>query len=120
MNWLLVFLILTSFLAGCGPAPAKELQVLNPVGDLATPLVDPAPRLDSLEGKRVGLYVARRANAFEFMARVAENLKAQFKDIEVLGGVEGTVWAKKSYDRAGDIDALLAENPDAVIMALSS
>lgn len=97
-----------------------SMSILNPVGKLGVEIFSPSPRLDTLDGKRVALYVARRANAYTVMARLAENLKAQFKDITVLGGVEGTVWAKPSYDREGDIDSLMAENPDAVIMALSS
>jgi len=98
----------------------SSLEILNPVGELTTEIIAAAPRLDTLDAKRVGLYVSRRANAFEFMARVAENLKNQFKNIEVIGGVEGTIWAKESYDRPGDIDLLLTEKPDAIIMALSS
>jgi len=98
----------------------SSLEILNPVGELTTEIVVPAPRLDTLDGKRVGLYVVRRANAFEFMARVAENLNKHFNNIEVIGGVEGTIWAKESYDRPGDIDVLLAKEPDAIMMALSS
>jgi hypothetical protein len=90
------------------------------VGDLGVEIVAPAKRLDTLEGKRIGLYVAVRANAFEFMARLAENLKKQYKNITILGGVPGTVWWKESYDREGDFAPLLADKPDGIIMALSS
>lgn len=96
------------------------LVISNPVGSLATPILNPSPRLTSLDGKKIALYVSRKANVFEFLARVAQKLKEQFPTVDIIGGAEGTIWAKPSYDREGDIDALAAEKPDAVIMALSS
>ena len=108
-----------AYLASCGGASSK-LEIMNPVGDLGVEIVAPAKRLDTLEGKRIGLYVAVRANAFEFMSRLAENLKKQYKNITILGGVPDTVWWKPSYDREGDLGPLLAEKPDGIIMALSS
>ncbi len=105
---------------GSTPAKAEALKIMNPVGEPKTELKPLATRLNTLEGKRIGLYVARRANAFEVMERVSENLKKQYKEITLLGGVEGTVWAKKAYDRPGDIDTLIAQKPDAIIMAMSS
>ena len=98
----------------------SSLEIMNPVGELTAEIITPALRLETLDNKRVGLYVSRRANAFEFLARVAENLKKHFKNIEVIGGLEGSIWSKESYDRPGDIDALLTKEPDAIIMALSS
>jgi hypothetical protein len=102
------------------PVSAETLKILNPVGEPKTELKQLAKRLETLEGKRIGLYVARRANAFEVIERVAENLKTMYPTATILGGKEGTVWAKKAYDRPGDIDALLKEKPDAIIMAMSS
>jgi len=102
------------------PASAESLKIMNPVGEPKTDLKPFAKRLDTLEGKRIGLYVARRANAFEILERVEENLKKMYPTATIMGGKEGTVWAKKSYDRAGDIDALLKEKPDAIIMSISS
>ncbi|MDD4924252.1 MAG: hypothetical protein PHF74_05405 [Dehalococcoidales bacterium] len=111
-------------LSGCGGGTETSLEIFNPVGDLATPIVPPAPRLDTLEGKKIAFYVARRANSFELIARLMEKLKAQFPTTEFVGGVEGTVWAKPTYDRSakdqGIWDALMAENVDGIIMALSS
>ena len=97
-----------------------RMVVLNPSGEQALLLRRPAPRLATLAAKRVGLYIARRSNAFELMGRVAENLRAAYPDITLLGGAEGTAWAKKAYDRQGDIDALVAQRPDAVILGISS
>jgi len=105
-------------LTSCGAS--NKLEILNPVGDLGVEIVAPSKRLDTLDGKRIGLYVAVRANALEFMARLAVNLKKQFPTITILGGVPDTIWWKPSYDREGDIDALVAEKPDGIIMALSS
>ncbi len=107
-------------------SPGKELDsetsifVSNPVGGLANPILNPASRLTALDGKTVALYASRKANAFEFLARVAQRLIELFPTIKIISGVEGTVWAKPSYDREGDIDALVKERPDAVVMALSS
>lgn len=101
------------------PASAASLKIMNPVGETKD-LRAPTKRLDTLEGKRIGLYVARRANAFEALERVEENLKKMYPTATIVGGKEGTIWAKKAYDRVGDIDALLKEKPDAIIMAMSS
>ena len=101
------------------PALAASLKIMNPVGETKD-LRAPTKRLDTLEGKRIGLYVARRANAFEALERVEENLKKMYPTATIIGGKEGTIWAKKAYDRVGDIDALLKEKPDAIIMAMSS
>jgi hypothetical protein len=102
------------------PASAEVLKILNPVGEPKTEMKPSAKRLDTLEGKRIGLYVARRANSFEVMERVAENLQKMYPTATIMGGKEGTLWAKKAYDRPGDIDILLKEKPDAIIMAMSS
>ncbi len=116
LGWFTVtLLVLWTF-----PASAASLKIMNPVGEPKTDLRSPAKRLDTLEGKRIGLYVARRANAFEILERVEENLKKMYPTATIMGGKEGTLWAKKAYDRAGDIDALLKEKPDAIIMAISS
>jgi hypothetical protein len=118
---LIVMLLALGFFATCAaPVSAASLKILNPVGEPKTDLTQPAKRLDTLEGKRIGLYVARRANAFEVMERVAENLQKQYKNIVLMGGKEGTLWAKKAYDRPGDIDLLMKQKPDAIIMAMSS
>jgi len=101
------------------PASAASLKIMNPVGETKA-LTAPAKRLDTLAGKRIGLYVARRANAFEILERIEENLKKMYPTATIMGGKEGTIWAKKAYDRVGDIDVLLKEKPDAIIMALSS
>jgi hypothetical protein len=102
------------------PASADTLRIMNPVGEPRADLKPFAKRLDTLEGKRIGLYVARRANAFEILERVEENLKKMYPTATIMGGKEGTIWAKKSYDRAGDIESLIKEKPDAIIMAISS
>lgn len=108
------------FVVWATPVPAEVLRIMNPVGEPKTELKPLAKRLDTLGGKRIALYVARRANAFEVMERVDENLKKMYPTATIIGGKEGTLWAKKAYDRPGDIDALIAQKPDAIIMALSS
>jgi hypothetical protein len=108
-----------AYLSSCGGA-SNKLEILNPVGDLGVEIVAPSKRLDTLDGKRIGLYVAQRANSLEFMARLAIDLKKQFPTITILGGVPGTVWWKESYDREGNLDPLIADKPDGIIMALSS
>ena len=112
--------VLAFFCVWATPVPAEVLRIMNPVGEPKTDLKPFAKRLDTLEGKRIGLYVARRANAFEILERVTENLKKMYPTATIMGGKEGTVWAKKAYDRPGDIDSLMAQKPDAVIMAISS
>lgn len=125
-GWLLLGALLASILAGCALASKQAgagegvLAVLNPVGEPAVPLISPAPRLDSLDGKRIAVYVVRRANAFEFMDRVAENLAKQFPEAEILTHETDSIWAKLAYDRPSDYDKLLAEKPDAIVMGIST
>lgn len=101
------------------PVSAASMKIMNPVGETKE-LKAPAKRLETLAGKKIGLYVARRANAFEALERVEENLKKMYPTATIIGGKEGTIWAKKAYDRVGDIEALIKEKPDAIIMAMSS
>ena len=102
----------------------STLEILNPVGDPAIPIIPAAPRLDSLDGKRIGIYIAKRANAFELMDRVAENLAERFPTAEILTHETNPIWAKPSYDRTaeemGIFDGILAQEPDCIIMGLSA
>jgi len=58
-----------------------RLHVLNPVAETVQYKVDPAPRLDELRGKTIGLYWNLKAGGDVALQRVAELLEARCGDI---------------------------------------
>jgi hypothetical protein len=204
MNWLLVGLLLASFLAGCGPAPTKEeevptleetpvvtptpeeeetptltpiptppptptpvppptptpappptptpaptptpeeeeevLKVLNPFAERAEPVVDPAPRLDTLEGKTIGLINTDKPGSNYFLNAVEDLLEEKYPtvkfkyfvkwpDASKLGLYGAYIcWSKHpdaisvapQYNKPSDYDLIKAEGIDAAIQAFSS
>lgn len=75
-------------------ASTKTMQVLNPTGQANVPEVAMAPRLDSLEGKVVGLLDNTKANADVFLSRVEELLREKFRVAEIIR------WRKPTASRA--------------------
>jgi hypothetical protein len=86
MSWLLVGLLLASFLAGSVPATAQgpvTLEVLNPRGEMVP--VTPQPisaRLDTLEGKKIGVLMNAKAGAEAFWPYLQEALTEAVPTIE--------------------------------------
>ena len=67
-------------------SPTESLEVLDPTSE---PLVERgalAPRLDSLDGKRIGLYQNGKLNAKELMDQVEEQLRARWRIAEIVRG----------------------------------
>jgi hypothetical protein len=59
------------------------LEVLNPVADMPSEMVQPAARPLSLEGKRVGLYWNYKPGGNYALERVGEAIKARFNVMSV-------------------------------------
>jgi len=86
------------------------MRLVNPV---LAPLVDTvalAPRLDSLDGKRIGLWSNMKLNANELLACVADELRARH---DIAGTVAGTYHPARVMraDEWGAVDSC-----DAVIL----
>ena len=60
-----------------------RLQVLNPVAQTVQHKVDPAPRLDGLGGKTIGLYWNMKAGGDVALQRVADLLDARYQDVKL-------------------------------------
>ncbi|MDG2005501.1 MAG: hypothetical protein P8J20_19430 [Novosphingobium sp.] len=86
------------------------VQFLDPVQEPVAALQHPAPRLDTLNGKRLGLYNNDKLNSVRLLDMIAEEL-AQNHIFEVQ---TGSYWAFKLMEPAewGDVDQC-----DAVILA---
>jgi hypothetical protein len=59
------------------------LKVLNPAGDAKVAKRTSAPRVGSLEGKRIGLIYNEKPQGDILLQRTAELLKERFKNIEI-------------------------------------
>lgn len=73
-----------------------KLRVLDPVGDLALVDLEPAPRLDTLDGKVIGLYGNSKLNA-EKLLDMVQGLLAQRHQVKDF--VRGTYSAGKVHKR---------------------
>ncbi len=81
-----------------------ELELLDPT---AEPIVEPgalAARLDSLKGKRIGLWANQKLNSVELLDEVEKLLASRYR---IAGVVRGTYNAGRVMkpDEWGDIDS---------------
>lgn len=70
--------------AGEAAAAVQEWELVNPEGTLAIEPIEIAPRIDSLEGKKVGLKWNGKPNGNLFLDRVAELLEEQVPNVEII------------------------------------
>ena len=63
--------------------PAVSYEVLNPWAEVdPVPLLGISPRLDTLAGKKIGLFANFKRAAKPMLAEVARNLQARFPGIQ--------------------------------------
>ena len=93
---------------------AQQLRVLDPT---VSPMVEQsglAPRLDSLDGKVIGLYNNRKPNAARLLDLVGEELRARYPIKGVLHGVYSASHGMRREEWAGieQCDAIVLANGD--------
>jgi len=92
----------------------EKLRVLDPVGELAFVPLEPAPRLDSLDGKVIGLYGNQKLNA-EKLLDMVQGLLSQRHRIErfVRGGYNaGKVHKREDWVDLDACDAVILTHGD--------
>ena len=98
-----------------------KLQIMSPAADRVDFKVPPAPRLETLEGKTIGLYNNMTGGADVAVDRVAEHLSQRFVNVkfERYGGDLRP--GRPSLSRGNHIDeeeaAIIAGEVDAMIGA---
>ncbi|MBI2872432.1 MAG: hypothetical protein HYY00_04490 [Chloroflexi bacterium] len=85
-----------------------RLDVLNPVAQTVEHKVDPAPRLTTLAGKRVGLWWNMKAGGDVALDRVAELISQKFPGAS-FKHYQGSVGASLRHATAKDADRVAAE-----------
>ncbi len=88
-------------------------QVLDPTSE---PIIEPgdlAPRLDSLAGKRIGLYANFKLNAVELLDECQELLSSRFKLDFVRGRYDASrVMRAEEWEGVEDCDAVILTHGD--------
>ncbi len=97
-----------------------KLQIMSPAADRVDFKVPPAPRLDSLEGKTIGLYNNMTGGADIAVEQVAEHISQRFPSVkfERYGGDlrpgrpalsrENHIDAEEAARIATEVDAVIA------------
>lgn len=98
---------------------SRNTYVYNPTGVImAERITNFSPRIDSFEGKRIGLLWNSKPNGDHFLNRVAELLSQQFQGAEIIKFWERypneTANPDKKSDAALD---MITQNADVVISA---
>ena len=91
-----------------------KLRVLDPVGDLALVDLEPAPRLDTLDGKVIGLYGNSKLNAEKLLDRVQELLAARHQIKDFVRGIysAGKVHKREEWSNLDRCDAIILTHGD--------
>jgi hypothetical protein len=89
------------------------MEYVSPFDDRARETVDPAPRLDLLQGRTVALLDIHKARGDEFLDRLEERLRER--------GAETVRHAKGSFSRPASAELIdeIARGADAAVEALA-
>jgi hypothetical protein len=90
------------------------IEVLNPVAPSRTAEIRIGSKVDSIEGKRIGLFWNRKPNGDLVLSRIGDLLKNRYPDIEV-GWLEGKNDPAQSAPEATLKEA--GEKSDFVVLA---
>jgi len=91
-----------------------KLRVLDPVGDLALVELKSAPRLETLDGKVVGLYGNSKLNAEKLLDMVQEELAARHRVRSFVRGIysAGKVHKREEWSNLDRCDAVILTHGD--------
>lgn len=92
----------------------EKLRVLDPVGELAFVPLQAAPRLDTLDGKVIGLYGNQKLNAEKLLDMVQGLLLQRHRIARfVRGGYNaGKVHKREDWEHLDDCDAVILTHGD--------
>ena len=110
-------LVTMSALAGPGLAAPKgeTLEVLNPFAERAEGFYNPAPRLDSLDGKTIGLLNQNKSNSVYFMNSIEDLLKKKYPNIKFKHFIKRpTAEGPVTWE---SLDYVWPRHPDAITVA---
>jgi len=115
--WLIGVFMVVSLWVGGGSVAAKDgdYEVVSPLGKSTVKVVSPAPRLKSLEGKKIGLIWNVFANGDVLATALGDLLSKRFKlETVKLPSGKGLKWGSypepsiKDVIKEAKIDALIA------------
>ena len=93
---------------------AEKLRVLDPVGELALVDLAPAARLDTLDGKVIGLYGNRKLNAEKLLDMVQALLEKRHRIKRFVRGKysSGRVHTRDEWSDIEHCDAIILTHGD--------
>jgi hypothetical protein len=95
-----------------------QLQVFNPVAEALTSHVDLAPRLDDMNGKRIGLYWNLKAGGDVALRKTEEELARRYPDAKFsyytgsVGFVMRHVTPQEADRISQEVDAIVGTSSD--------
>ncbi|MBI2909492.1 MAG: hypothetical protein HYX92_17745 [Chloroflexi bacterium] len=91
-----------------------EIEVMNPVAEVRPKGVTPAPRLDTLDGKKIALWWNTKSNGDVALTAAAEAIQRHFKNVTFERFTLQLGLATGPYDavRSGGFDAVIASTGD--------
>ena len=98
---------------------SRTIQVYNPTGAvMAEKITNFSPRIDSFDGKRIGLLWNSKPNGDHYLNRVAELLSQRFPSSKIIKFYETHAAETANPDKKSDAALdLIVQNADVVIAA---
>ena len=98
---------------------SRTIQVYNPTGAvMAEEITNFSPRIDSFDGKRIGLLWNSKPNGDHYLNRVAELLSQRFPNSKVIKFWETHPVETANPDKKSEAAlSIIAQNADVVITA---
>ncbi|MBI2909489.1 MAG: hypothetical protein HYX92_17730 [Chloroflexi bacterium] len=93
---------------------AVQVEVLNPVAEVRPKTAMPARRLDTLSGKRIGLWWDTKSHGDLALNAAAEAIQRNFQDVSFTFFTRQWIHAPVDYNvvKEGNCDAVIAASAD--------
>jgi hypothetical protein len=90
------------------------MKLVDPVVPPISMAAELAPRLDSLDGKRIGLYANLKLNSAELLREVEAELRARYDIVGIVTGTynPGRVMGSTEWGAIDSCDAVVLANGD--------